>query len=153
MIVTDVSELRGALVDQMRGIPQLISLLADNPANIEEYVESSRGDLAAEIRKLAPPRLLVYLSGIVPSGKFPARFVVSFGVAIRADNATGVFAAMLSGVSEASGTDGQPLLVSTVHPAFDPMDIPSLERRSIAVDETRAFDFFEAVISFRDKSS
>ncbi len=152
MTITDAAELRTALVDQLRGIPALVSLLRDEPSNIVEYVEALNGNLTNVVRELRPPKLLVYLEGIAPT-RFPSRFAVSLGIAIRSDEPTGIFAAMLAGVSEATGADGQPLLNSTVHASFDPMALPALERRYIPIDQTAVFDYWEMRLSFTDKTS
>lgn len=152
MIVTDAAALRHALVVQLRGIPALVTLLKNDASNIVEYVEKDRGDLFSSIKDLRAPKLLVYFEGIAPT-RFPSRFAVSLGLAIRADEPTGIYATMLAGISQASGTDGQPLLVSTVHPDFDPMEIPRLERRMIPLDQNTVFDYWEMRTSFADKRS
>jgi len=149
--ITDPSALRAALVAQMKGIEELVTLVRENDANILEYVENENGDLFSRIQSLAPPKILVYLDGIEPQ-RFPAKLAIAIGIAIRADDPTGIYSAMLQGISTADGADGQPLLCSTIHPNFDPMSIPSMGRRQIAVGQATIFEYWEMRLTFTDRS-
>lgn len=152
MIITDAAALRLALVAQMRGIPELVALLNNDAANIQEYEEKDNGDLYSVIRKLRAPKMLVYFAGI-SANRFPARFDINIGIAVRVDNPTSIYAAFLGGTSTSSGTDGQPMVNSTVHPSYDPMAIPRLERRQIPLNDTTFFDYWELATAFSDKKS
>jgi len=153
MTVTSSAELLEALVLQMRGIPGLVAELEGDTANILRYVEDEHGDVVSTIRALRSPKVLVYLESITPT-RFPYMLRHAVAMAIRSPRAEAIFVAVLSGVSEVSGADGLPLLVSTVHPRFDPMDpIPSLIRRTIPVNEATVFDYWEISTAFSEKAS
>ncbi len=153
MQITDPGELRHSLVEQLRGIPELVTLLRNDAANIVEYVDKDNGDLASTIKNLQKPKLLVYLNSVAGS-PYPSKIIVTFGIALRVNEPTMVYATLLSGMSDTSGTDGQPLLNSVVHPSYDPMyPVPSLDRRVIGVDSNSFFDYWEVVMSFRDRTS
>lgn len=152
MTIVNPAALITEFVRHLRGISALVALVGNNASNIEFYSDDDGGDLMSTIRSLHPPKLLVYLEGIVPR-TFPARVRVQIGIAVRAPFPPLIYSTLAAGMSSATGADGLPLIASTIHPSFDPMEIPTLVRRIIPVTELSAYDYWEIQTAFIDKSS
>jgi hypothetical protein len=135
----------------MQGIEPLVELLGDDADAIQEYTDAKQGDLFSVLTR-ARNKLLVYITGLQPVS-FPNLFRAEVVVAVRiASLDPGVlFQTMFASPSTASGADGLPFYASEIHPDWEPMDLPSMVRKSIPVTEESDLDFWEIRFAFRSK--
>lgn len=149
--VVDPFELLEEYLLRLQGIPELVATVGNDPDAIK--LQDREGDLAGYIEGLRPPSLLIYWDGIQPT-RFPNRFKYQVGIVLRLKYPAQAFQALTQGISNYSGSDGLPMLVSTIHPRFDPMELPSVERLQIPVgDRSRVLECMVFKTSFSDRGS
>jgi hypothetical protein len=149
--ITNPEELMALLKANLDEVPEVLALLGGDPDNIE--IHTDQGELAGKLENLRPPQLLIYWDGIEPT-QFPNTMKYLVGIALRVRYPAQLFQAILEGVSTYTGGDGLPMLCSTIHPRFLPMDMPTLERTNIqSAFGGRVFDTFILRTAFTAKGS
>jgi hypothetical protein len=146
----DPSEIRTRFVEVLRGIPELVSMLAGNPENIIEYVDEQFGDLNRTIQDLRPPSLLCSISD-VGAESYPGLVRTTLAIAVRGANPYTVLTRIIKGVSTASGCSGQNMLGEVILPYLSPMKLIGLNRQFIYIAEFRTFDYMEIRVLYTDK--
>ena len=147
--VIDAADLRSRLFEAIDSIEGLSDLLS---GGIIEYKEQFNGDLGSTLQGAPNNSLTIYFDGIEAT-TFPSLFIYKFGLCIKSDLPSLVYAAVLSGTPTNSGADGLRLLFTSIHPRFRPMALPSMRRLSIPMGQTSSFDYWEIATSFRDMGS
>jgi hypothetical protein len=147
---TEPTLIRARFVEVLREIPALVSLLRGDPRNIVEYVDEEQGDLARALDGLKSPKVLVYISEVSPEG-FNGILMTRISLGVRGQNPFPILHAIVTGISEASGTNGLPMLTLIILPRLSPMKFLGASRQMIYVQEFRAFDYFEIRVGFSDK--
>lgn len=147
----DPSVIRARLVAVLQGISGLVSLF-NSSADFVEYTDEENGDFYSTINSLSE-KLLVAYEGTSP-GRYPALWQHKFLIVIRPKQGvspSAVFSAIVNGVSTVSGSDGLPLVYSTIDPKYHPMALPELSRRSVPISDTASFDFWVLTTTFVSK--
>ena len=136
------SVLRAAFVTALQGVSPLVALLGGEAANIEEYTDEVRGDLATRITQLDPPKLLVCCSGIGLTGRQTTMFAPRFELVLRpTSDPFEIFAVIVDN-----------LLNRSIHPSYHQMDPPpQMERRFIAISDTSQIDYWAILTGFSGK--
>lgn len=146
----DPAILRAAQVTSMRSISGLVDLLGADPGNIIGYDEEDNGDLLNTIFSLEPPKLLVVYQGTVPAGGARSMWQHNFSWIVRVSvSPTAVFSAILSGT--VTGGSGLSFVFDTIHPAYEPMSLPSMRRSIIPVSDRASRDYWEITTSFMSR--
>lgn len=148
--IVDPYELLSLYQATLMGVPEIVALVDGDPGRI--FLLDRESDLSGEIENLRPPAILIYWDGITPS-RFPNRFKYGIGIILRVKQAARMFQALCQGSSTYPGSDGLPMLVSTIHPRFDPMEMPSVERLQIALSDRRSFECMVMKSGFLDRGS
>jgi hypothetical protein len=148
--VADPYDLLNVYHATLMGIPEVVALVGGDLGNIR--LLDREGDLSGEFENLRPPSILIYWDGITPS-RFPARFRYGVGILLRVKPASRMFQALTQGQSSYTGNDGLPMLGSTIHPRFDPMELPTVERLQIPLGDRRVFECMVFKTGFMDRGS
>jgi len=146
------STLRAALVAALKDIPEVVNLVGTD-ANILEYVEEDEGDLYSRIRDLEPAQILVFVQDIGITG-YPGLWNVRMGIVPRVESDPfAAFAAIVNGIPNSGST--LPLLYRQIHASYEPMQLgpDAFTRKSIAVNESSDFDFWQMNPYFRSRGT
>jgi hypothetical protein len=145
------SALRAALVAALKDIPAVVSLVG-NSANILEHIEEAEGDLYSAIRDLEPGRILVFIQEVGITG-YPGLWSVKIGIVPRVESDPfAAFSTIVNGVPSAGGLA---LHFRDINPAYHPMQLgpDAFTRKSIAVNESSDFDFWQMNLYFNSKGT
>ena len=153
MISTSI--LRAQLVAAIRGISDVVAELNNDPENVVEYIEKENGDLYSTVNGRREPALIVVYTGFHWSGHQMTAWQRNFSIFVKAKgDPADLVEKLLDGVTTASGFPaGKALLYLVIHPAYNSMNMPNFERRSIVVDEKTNYDFWELTISFSSRGA
>lgn len=131
--------LRSSLVAALRALPDVVTLV-DHQDNIVEYKE--RGDYFSFIANLKSPCVAVAYMGTTPAGRREALYSHSFALTLRtrSGDPCDLFQAIVNGLEN-----------TEIDPLYHQMEMPTLQRRSIAIGDTTSVDYFELTTRFISK--
>ena len=148
--MTDPAILRASIVAALRQISQLIVLLDGDAANVVEYEEEENGDLLATVFSLDPPKLLVVYQGTNPTTSQRTMWQHNFSMILRVSSSpTAILAAIVSGT--VAGGSGLPFVFDQIHPAYEPMALPTMRRAVIPVSAQASKDYWEITTSLNSR--
>jgi hypothetical protein len=146
----DPSLLRASLVENLQKIDPLIALFDGDTTNILEYVEEENGDLLNTIFGLNSPKMIVVYQGTNPVGGQRSMWQHNFSFVFRVPTSpTAVLAAIVSGT--VTGGSGLPFVFDTIHPAYEPMTLPTMRRAVIPVSDRASKDYWEITTSLNSR--
>ena len=146
----DPSILRAAFVEYLRKIDSLVALFNGDTANILEYVEEENGDLLNTIFGLTSPEMIVVYQGTNPTGGGRSMWQHNFSFVFRVPTSpTAILAAIVSGT--VTGGSGLPFVFDQIHPAYEPMALPTMRRAVIPVSAQASKDYWEITTSLNSR--
>ena len=146
--------LRHELYLAIAGITDVVNALAGDVGNIREYKEEENGDLYSTVNAMRSPGILIAAQGFHFAGDSRRLLAQDFSIFLKTNADVFELAGfLLNGVTSASGFDALPLMFLSIHPRYHPMEIPQLQRRSIAVDAGTNYDFWEITTAFLSRGA
>ncbi len=146
--MTNPTDLLDAIVTSLRAIPELVTLLAGDGANIVAYKHqwpsATSWMLALRQQKAGGIMVLYRGTGIAQWGRIPSR-AHNFSLLVRDGEGVDVCAIWTAII------DGGFRSAADIHADVDMVQDPSFELRTIAVTETAYLDYWEAQFALTEK--
>jgi hypothetical protein len=135
--------LRADFTAALQGLTSLVALLGDDSANIKEYTQEARGDIATKIAQFTTPTLLVCYAGTGLTGRQTTLWFHRFELVLRnVDDPLAAYAAIVNG-----------LLNSNINSGYHQMEPPLMDRHFIAISDTAQIDYWAITTGFSSKGT
>ncbi len=140
------NELLDAFVEKLREIPELVAAMQGDPERIYTYKDSypEQSSLPVAVHEMPSPGIMAVWAVVGPTGFSVGEvWLHQLHLYVRAQDYGLVFRLLTKGVPASTGI---PLIGSTVHDNFYPMDPPSIERQA----DIEGLDYCLVTVPFKE---